>query len=103
MKRILIAVATSLVCVVLYYFVVYAISPFVLGTPPLTSHPSLYAPISIPARFYQAVAPDTIQNFFAATPGGGMVEGLIFLVSNVALLSIPICGVFALTSRKQDT
>lgn len=103
MKRLLIAIATSLVCVVLYYFLAYVISPFILGTPPLTPHSSLYAPISLPARVYPTIAPDAIQNFLAATPGGGMVELLIFLVSNAALLSVPIYGVFALTSRKQDT
>ncbi len=90
MKRILIAISISLVGMVSYHFLVYAISPFVLDTPPLSIHPVLYTPISLPPSAFQAFAPDVIQDTLAANPAGGLAARLLFFVGNVALYAVPI-------------
>lgn len=100
MKRALIAVATSIVCVIFYYFVVYVVSPFILGTPPLSPNAALLAPISLPSMIYQGTAPGFVQNFLAQTPGGGMFEGLIFLIANVVLFAIPIYLLMAVSAKR---
>lgn len=90
MKRILIALAISMVLTIVYYFFAYIISPFILDTPPMSPHPMLYRPISLPATVYQAIAPDAIQHLLAANPGGGVVARLMFIFGNVVLYAVPI-------------
>lgn len=96
MKKIAIAFGLSLALVLLYYFVAYVISPFILGTGPLSPHPVLYAPISLPYAVYSFAAPDAIQNLLTSIPGGSFVEGLLFLVVNAMILSVPLYAVIRL-------
>ncbi|HMO79277.1 MAG TPA: hypothetical protein PKD24_00660 [Pyrinomonadaceae bacterium] len=102
MKRILIAFSISLVCVVLYYFFVYFISSFLLGTSPLSPHPTLYAPISLPATVFQAIAPDSIQDLLASNPIGGIVERLMYILGNVLLFAVPVYILSLLLFRRRD-
>ncbi len=102
MKRILIALAISLVLTIVYYFIAYIISPFFFGTPPMTPHSMLYAPISLPASIYQAIAPDAIQNLLASNPTGGLVERLIFIFGNVVLFAVPMYILSLPFFRKRD-
>ncbi len=98
MKKLLLAIAVSLVLVLIYYSVVYLISPIVLGTPPLSPHPTLYVPLSLPGILYEATAPDALQDMLAATPGGGALLSVLFIIVNTALLSIPLYLLLALLS-----
>jgi hypothetical protein len=101
MKRLLIALATSIVCVVFYYFAAYVISPAILGTPAMTPDPRLNLPIALPAAIFDFVAPNALQEAFLMSPGGAMLLGLFFLIANVILFAIPIYLLIILLSPKR--
>lgn len=102
MRRLLTAIATSVLCVGFYYFAVYVISPVVLGTPAMTPDPRLRYPIALPGAIFDLAAPSALQEAFLMSPGGSYVLGLFFLLANIVLFAVPIYLLLSLLSPKRS-
>lgn len=100
MKMFLIALAISFVLVAAYSIFALIVGG-ILGSP-MTMEPRLAVPLSLPATVYSNIAPDSIQNAFASSPTGGMIERLIFFAANVLIYSLPIFGLIRLFRRPKS-
>ena len=90
MKRFLAALSIAIVLVIGYSLLAILISSIVLGSPTMMMDPALSWPISLPRMVYTAIAPNFIQDAAAASPLGGVVERLLFLIGNVLIYALPI-------------